>query len=533
MGYTYYNPLKVWLDPASIADVVSYMQTYLEENPIKDTEEINQIIADYIAAHPEIIGGVQSVNGETGDVVLTASDINTTGETTIQAVLNSLSSQISEIAQTVAQNTDDISDLNDYFQATDNLFYLSPLFDYPYTEKGITITPNDDGSFTLNGTATSTFRITLGSASNPDDAWIEAGVYSFGWEIVSGSSSVTSNSGVSLRAIENSTVVLNLSSLLSNTITFSEAGKCFIRIDSGVVLSNLRLKLMMNRGSSLLPFIRHGNSAIDIVARDSTERSEKSITTGFVYPLVVGTRNAIGQGGCLNGTKYVWMRVLSNGSCGLYGLDIITGSPIQKGSVSTNQVLGHCNDMTYNPNTNKYYVATMLETGALGVLSETYTYESSIILTDGNDDPVVTHGIAYDRIHDEYLAASETSDAVYVYDSSFVYQRTITLSSQITLTKQGIETDGYYIYYPLSNTDYICVVRTYTITGEFVEDIEIKQISGKEPEGLAYDWNAGYFLLNANSKNVSLSTIYCVCPNSIAYHAIGATMFALKYNYLK
>lgn len=102
MGYTYYNPLKVWLDPASIADVVSYMQKYLSENPIKDTEEINQIIADYIAAHPEIIGGVQSVNGETGVVVLTASDINTTGQTTIQEVLTSLSSQISDIAQAVA-----------------------------------------------------------------------------------------------------------------------------------------------------------------------------------------------------------------------------------------------------------------------------------------------------------------------------------------------------------------------------------------------------------------------------------------------
>ena len=115
MGYTYYNPLKVWLDPASIADVVSYMQTYLEENPIKDTEEINQIIADYITAHPEIIGGVQSVNGETGTVVLTASDINTTGQTTIQEVLTSLSSQISEIAQTVTQNTNDITDLKSAF----------------------------------------------------------------------------------------------------------------------------------------------------------------------------------------------------------------------------------------------------------------------------------------------------------------------------------------------------------------------------------------------------------------------------------
>ena len=132
MGYTYYEPLKVWLDPASIADVVSYMQKYLSENPIKDTEEINQIIADYIAAHPEIIGGVQSVNGETGAVVLTASDINTTGTTTIQAVLTSLSSQISDIAQTVTQNTDDISNLksafNDNVAFYETLGYIPPSF---------------------------------------------------------------------------------------------------------------------------------------------------------------------------------------------------------------------------------------------------------------------------------------------------------------------------------------------------------------------------------------------------------------------
>ena len=105
MGYTYYNPLKVWLDPASIADVVSYIQKYLSENPIKDTEEINQIVADYIAAHPEIIGGVQSVNGETGEVVLTASNINTTGTTTIQEVLTSLSSQISDLISAIGTET--------------------------------------------------------------------------------------------------------------------------------------------------------------------------------------------------------------------------------------------------------------------------------------------------------------------------------------------------------------------------------------------------------------------------------------------
>lgn len=57
MGYTYYEPLKSCNDPASIPGTVSYIQKYLEENPIKSTEEIEQIIADYLENHPELIGG--------------------------------------------------------------------------------------------------------------------------------------------------------------------------------------------------------------------------------------------------------------------------------------------------------------------------------------------------------------------------------------------------------------------------------------------------------------------------------------------
>lgn len=101
MGYTYYNPLKVWLDPASIADVVAHIQAYLVEYPLINQSDIEQIVVDYITAHPELVGGVDSVNGKTGEVVLTASDINTSNNTTIQAVLNALSGQISEIVQTI------------------------------------------------------------------------------------------------------------------------------------------------------------------------------------------------------------------------------------------------------------------------------------------------------------------------------------------------------------------------------------------------------------------------------------------------
>ena len=111
MSYTMYTPLNVWLDPASVTDVVAYIQNYLSENTIYSEEEIEELIHDYLEAHPELIGGVQSVNGKTGTVVLSASDINTQNNVTIESVLASLSSQISSIASSVATNTSNITNL--------------------------------------------------------------------------------------------------------------------------------------------------------------------------------------------------------------------------------------------------------------------------------------------------------------------------------------------------------------------------------------------------------------------------------------
>lgn len=146
MSYTMYTPLNVWLDPASVTDVVAYIQTYLSENTIYSETEIETIIHDYLIAHPELIGGVQSVNGKTGTVVLSASDINTENNVTIESVLASLSSQISSIAASVATNTANITNLTgrvttaetdisnlkssiDIFAAT-GVLYLSAIFVY-------------------------------------------------------------------------------------------------------------------------------------------------------------------------------------------------------------------------------------------------------------------------------------------------------------------------------------------------------------------------------------------------------------------
>jgi lysophospholipase L1-like esterase len=112
--------LKFWLDPASIAEIVAHIQTYLVNNPINSTTEIETIIHDYLIAHPEIIGGVRSINGETGEVILTADNISGGENVTIKDVLDSLQDQIDDIVASIPsdyqQLIDDVSDLKSAFQ---------------------------------------------------------------------------------------------------------------------------------------------------------------------------------------------------------------------------------------------------------------------------------------------------------------------------------------------------------------------------------------------------------------------------------
>ena len=100
-----YNPLFVYLTPASIPQVVAHIQKYLADNPIvSDPEAIAGVIQKYIEEHPEIIA-VASVNGKTGNVVLTGSDININASSavSVETQLLNLASMISTAGADIAQ----------------------------------------------------------------------------------------------------------------------------------------------------------------------------------------------------------------------------------------------------------------------------------------------------------------------------------------------------------------------------------------------------------------------------------------------
>lgn len=108
-----YKPLFVYLEPASIPQVVAHIQKYLAENPIiSDEETIAELIREYIAAHPEIIA-VASVNGKAGAVVLTGSDImiNPSSAVSVETQLLNLASMINSVGADITQIQANISQI--------------------------------------------------------------------------------------------------------------------------------------------------------------------------------------------------------------------------------------------------------------------------------------------------------------------------------------------------------------------------------------------------------------------------------------
>lgn len=108
-----YKPLFVYLEPASIPQVVAHIQKYLAENPIvSDPEAIAEAIQKYIEEHPEIIA-VASVNGKTGNVVLTGSDININASSavSIETQLLNLASMINSVGANINQIESNISQI--------------------------------------------------------------------------------------------------------------------------------------------------------------------------------------------------------------------------------------------------------------------------------------------------------------------------------------------------------------------------------------------------------------------------------------
>lgn len=177
-------------------------------------------------------------------------------------------------------NKNKISDLKSALsEETENMFYFTNSSDEIFSSSGrngIIITRNSDGSFIINGTATENINICIGE--NPDiihpkNPWLTAGTYSFGIEVVSGNYSTGAD--FSLRA--NNSVVANLTTTPSSTETFGSEVPCYAYIKNGAVLTNLKIKCIINTGNTLMDYAPH-ITACDYLARETIVDINDSIS---------------------------------------------------------------------------------------------------------------------------------------------------------------------------------------------------------------------------------------------------------------
>lgn len=111
-----YTPMYGKLTPASIPQVVAYIQDYLRDNPIPTVDAMAQLIAEFLADHPELVA-VASVNSKTGEVVLTGADImiNSSNNVSIATQIININTAIAEHLARIVTAEQNIETLQDNY----------------------------------------------------------------------------------------------------------------------------------------------------------------------------------------------------------------------------------------------------------------------------------------------------------------------------------------------------------------------------------------------------------------------------------
>ena len=156
----------------------------------------------------------------------------------------------------------------------------------------------------------------------------------------------------------------------------------------------------------------------------------------------------------------------------------------------------HNNDMTYNPTTDKVYVATTNST-LVELNSSTLEVENVYELKDENGDTVNFSNIAYDRINNRYYCWVNQTLSPFVfniYDASFNYVDSISANISQSLTyRQGLETDGEYLYFTSSNP-YPRIFKIAFDGSYCYYDISGASATTYEVETIINDWNKRWYL---------------------------------------
>ena len=196
------------------------------------------------------------------------------------------------------------------------------------------------------------------------------------------------------------------------------------------------------------------------------------------------------QGGCIDDDGNIYVCFYSEGKFRKY--NISTGS-LTEVSFTPN-AYGHANGMTYNPNTEYFYVASMKNTGEVYVFDASFNLVDTLYAKDANDTIFNCWNIAYDRIGRRFITMR--NGTIYFFDDNFDLIKTRTyLLSDWPDTRQDIETDGRFIY-AISYSDNL--INVFAFSGALVKTISNSAFSG-EPESMCYDWENDIYYIEGKS----------------------------------
>lgn len=228
-------------------------------------------------------------------------------------------------------------------------------------------------------------------------------------------------------------------------------------------------------------------NAIEIGGGSAEERNA-------AFLLNIGSGQGI-QGSCTDG-EYIYSADESNT---VYKYGIVDGK-FRK--VTSSYTLDHANDMTYNPNTGKVYIATMDTSANIAIVDPaTLEVEQLFVLRNSDNSIHRCYGLCYDRVNDQYITADTATEGkkYSFFTSGFAYIKTITITRNETYTLQGIETDGTYIYRALwndsNNKNYVYI---HDMDMNYISHIEVPQTG--ELEAISCDWKGNWYATYHNGS---------------------------------
>lgn len=191
------------------------------------------------------------------------------------------------------------NDIDSFTKRIDNLFTI-----YPQTVNGVTVSVDEDGTITLNGTASNYIRIYI------KEFMLPPGTYTAKYWQISG----TSSSGATPTLRYADEINVDGTRWLSPSVTeqvetFAGNKYILMQIAKNTVLTNLKIRYMLVAGSTTIDtYIPSKLTAIDVVARNEIEKIVVGDYPEFVVPsksiAVVGHEYNIYYDCILNGMDF-------------------------------------------------------------------------------------------------------------------------------------------------------------------------------------------------------------------------------------